>query len=47
MAEREEEYISNKLLRRIDEGQGGEGACVASLEREEEYLTKTLHDQLH
>lgn len=45
-AEREGEYISNNLLRRIESLKAEKEQLLTQVEREEEYLTNTLQRQL-
>ena len=45
-SEQENELISNKLLRRIDELKHEKEKLLLQVEREEEYLTNTLQKQL-
>ena len=46
LAETEEDSISNKLLRRIDEVKAEKARLLAQLEREEQYIASTLQKQL-
>lgn len=45
-AEQEEDYISNKLLRRIDEVKAEKARLLQQLERDEQYMADTLQKQL-
>eukprot|EP01125_Pyxidicula_operculata_P009768 TRINITY_DN3210_c0_g1_i1.p1 TRINITY_DN3210_c0_g1~~TRINITY_DN3210_c0_g1_i1.p1 ORF type:complete len:347 (+),score=85.14 TRINITY_DN3210_c0_g1_i1:181-1221(+) len=44
--EAEEEYIANKLFKRLEEINNEKSAMILQLEREEEYLTNTLQKKL-
>ncbi|KAJ2955087.1 hypothetical protein NQZ79_g8858 [Umbelopsis isabellina] len=46
LAEQEEEYISNKLLKRISGLKKEKGELLIQVEQEEEYLTNTLQKKL-
>jgi len=46
IAEQEEEYISNKLLKRISGLKKEKGELLVQVEQEEEYLTNTLQKKL-
>ncbi|CAG8812683.1 20706_t:CDS:2, partial [Racocetra persica] len=46
-AEQEEEYISNKLLKRISGLKKEKGELLLQVEQEEEYLTNTLQKKLN
>ncbi|RUS20810.1 hypothetical protein BC938DRAFT_475499 [Jimgerdemannia flammicorona] len=46
LAEQEEEYISNKLLKRISGLKKEKGELLLQVEQEEEYLTNTLQKKL-
>ncbi|KAI9313501.1 hypothetical protein BX666DRAFT_1977081 [Dichotomocladium elegans] len=47
LAEQEEEYISNKLLKRISGLKKEKGELLIQVEQEEEYLTNTLQKRLN
>lgn len=47
MAEQEEEYISNKLLKRISGLKKEKGELLLQVEQEEEYMTNMLQKKLN
>lgn len=47
MAEQEEEYISNKLLKRISGLKKEKGELLVQVEQEEEYMTNMLQKKLN